>query len=158
MGRVEHDQSPRNLGTLVGRGIVAARVAQLVLEQRAALLDEARSLAQQPVIESNADPLEFLQQLALTIGSGLAAMRALDELGGGDSQGIDPAVGGLQRDGLAIGGDQLVGKRTERNDQLAERLTEARTRLEFGHSVPQHPRKAATCNALARSDAEATKN
>ena len=81
MGRVEHDQAPRDLGTLVGRSIIAARVAQLMLEQRATLLDKTRSLAQQPVIEGNADPVEFLQQIALTISCELAAVRALCELG-----------------------------------------------------------------------------
>ena len=158
MGRIEHDQAPRNLGTLVGCGIVAAGVAQLVLEQRAALLDKARSLAQQPVIEGNADPVEFLQQIALTISCELAAMRALCELGRQYSQRIDPAVGGLERDGLAIRGDQLVGKRTECNDQFAERLTEARTRLKFRHAIPQHRGKPAARQTLAGSDTEATKN
>ena len=158
MGRVEHDQAPRNLGTLIGCGIVAAGVAELLLEQRAALLDKARSLAQQPVIEGNADPVEFLQQIALTISRQLAAMRALCELGRQDSQRIDPAVGGLERDGLAIRRDQLVRERTERNDQFSERLAEARTRLKFRHAVPQHRRQPAARQPFAGSDTEATKN
>ena len=81
MGRIEHDQAPRDFGTFIGRGVVAAGVAELALEQRAALLDKARSLAQEPVIEGNADPVELFQQIALTISCELAAMRALCELG-----------------------------------------------------------------------------
>ena len=153
---------------MIRRRAISARSLAAALSPRAWLSSRSSSARRcstkrvrslkQPVIEGNADPVELFQQIALTISCELAAMRALCELGRQYSQRIDPAVGGLERDGLAIRGDQLVGERTERNDQFAERLAEARARLKVRHAVPQHRGKAAARQTLAGSDTEATKN
>src|SRR5690242_8898607 len=133
-------------------------MTQFVLEQGAAALCEARPLAEQPVIECDADPGELLEQFALAMRGKLAAMRALGELRRKHRQRIDPAIRRLQPDRLAIREDQILGERTERNDGLAKRLSEASASLEFRHPVPQQGRETAAREPVPAREAEATQD
>src|SRR5207247_9002448 len=103
------DKATRDLGALVRVGIGPARKAELVLEQGAAPLHETRSLAEQPVIEGDADAVQLLEQLALAMSRELAAMGLLRNFGSKNRQPVDPAVRGHQRDRFAIGGNQILG-------------------------------------------------
>jgi hypothetical protein len=77
VGGIEHDQPARDLSALVGIAIGSTRVGELGFEQCAPTFHESRALAEEPVVEGDADPVELFEQLARTIGGQFAAVGIL---------------------------------------------------------------------------------
>src|SRR3569832_1195984 len=71
---------------------------------------------------------------------------------------IDPARVRVEPDGFSIREDQILGERSERDDKLAVRLTEAGACLKFGDPIPKHCGKAAARKTLPPRKTASTQN
>src|SRR5215213_1719610 len=87
-----------------------------------------------------------------------AAMRAVQSFGRQNRERIDPAGAGVEHDSFAIGRDQFLRQRTERDDELAIGLAEARASLKVRDAVPQQRGETAAGDALARGKTQAAED